>query len=185
MTGSSAPPDKTGPLRAAVAPDAMRAAMRLRRPVFRDPWDSPGDMGFAYLIVSIVNPLLLYLGAQGLGVAGLDSRWPLGVFMAAGLVGGVGLVTIVGRERSSLSVDVVAVAVWLFLGLVIAPLVGLALPAGVAVACYGAMLGAIFILVRFWGRFPAAFHRSLSWPTTWSLLALFFSYTWHELFLYP
>lgn len=185
MTGSERPTEPASPLRAALAPDAIRAALTLSRPVFRDPWDSPGDMFFAFLMISIINPLLLAAGAQALGVVGLDPRWPLGVFMAAGLVGGAGLVTIVGRERTSLSVDVVAVAAWLILGLLVAPLLGLALPPGVALTLYGLLLVGILVLVRRFGRWETAFHRSLSWPMTWSLLALFFGYTWHALMLYP
>ena len=38
-------PDSTPTLRSALAPDALREAMVVRRPVFADPWDSTVDMG--------------------------------------------------------------------------------------------------------------------------------------------
>jgi hypothetical protein len=39
--------------------------------------------------------------------------------------------------------------------------------------------------VRRFGRWETDFLRSLSWPITWTLLAVFFAYTAHELLMYP
>jgi hypothetical protein len=101
------------------------------------------------------------------------------------VVGAAGYITIVGRARSSLSVDVLAIAAWVLLGLLVAPIVGLALPVGVALACYGVLLLGIFVFVRQFGRWETDFVRSLSWPVTWTLLALLFAYCAYELLLYP
>lgn len=139
----------------------------------------------SYLAVSVVSPLLLFCGAELTSrVFGLDSRWPLGLFMAAGLVGAAGFITIVGRERTSLSIDLLAIAAWLLLGIVVAPLLGLALPPGAALASYGVLLLVILFLVRRFGRWETDFRRTLSWPVTWTLLALFFAYSWYELAFY-
>jgi hypothetical protein len=179
-------PQKESSLRAALQPAALRAALKPGRPVFRDPWDSPGDMFLCYLAVSVISPWLLFAGAALMSlIFGLDSRWPVGLFMAAGLVGAAGFMTIVGRERTSLSVDVLAIAAWLLLGLVIAPPLGLALPPGAALACYGTLLLLILFVIRRFGRWETDFRRTLSWPVTWSLLALLFAYSWHELVFYP
>jgi hypothetical protein len=92
--------------------------------------------------------------------------------------------TIVGRERTRLAVDVLTIAAWLLLGLVVAPVIGLAPPKGVAIACYAVFLGAIFTYVLFFGRWSTAFLRTVSWPVTWSLLAAFFAYCAHQLVIY-
>lgn len=172
-------------LRAALQPAALRAALRPRRPVFRDPWDSPVDMFFCYLAVSVIGPWLLFGGAEMASlVFGLDSRWPVGLFMVAGLVGAAGFMTVVGRERTGLSVDILAIAAWFLLGLVVAPPLGLALPPGAALACYGILLLGILIVVRRFGRWETDFRRTLSWPAIWGLLALLFAYSWHQLVFY-
>jgi hypothetical protein len=70
-----------------------------------------------YVAVSFIDPLLLYCGGElTSSIFGFGSRWPLGNFMAAALVGAAGFITIVGRERTSLSVDVLAITAWLLLG---------------------------------------------------------------------
>ncbi len=117
-------------------------------------------------------------------IFGLDSRWPLGTYMAAGLVGAAGFITIVGSERINLTVDLVAIAAWLVLGIVIAPLLGLALPPAAALVGYGVVLLAILLVVRRFGHWETDFRRTLSWPVTWSVLALFFAYSWHQLAFY-
>lgn len=117
-------------------------------------------------------------------IFGLDSRWPIGLFMAAGLVGAAGFMTVVGRERTSLSVDILAIAAWLLLGLVVAPPIGLALPPGPALASDGVLLLGILFVVRRFGNWETDFHRTLSWPVIWSLLALLFAYIWHQLIFY-
>lgn len=117
-------------------------------------------------------------------IFGFSSHWRLGVFMAAALVGAAGFMTIVGRERTRLSVDVLAIMAWVVLGLVVAPIVGLAPPAGVAVAIYVALLLLIFVYVLFVGRWHTAFLRTVSWPVTWSLLALLFAFSAYRLILY-
>ena len=117
-------------------------------------------------------------------VFGLDSRWPLGIFMAAGLVGAAGFITIFGRERTNLSVDLLAITAWLLLGLVVAPLIGLALPPWAALASYGVVLLILLLVVRRFGRWESDFRRTLSWPVTWSLLGLLFAYTSHQLLFY-
>jgi hypothetical protein len=177
--------EKASSLRAALQPAALRAALKPSRPVFRNPWDSTVDMFCCYLAVSLIDPLLLFLGGEVTSsVFGFNSRWPLGVFMAAALVGAAGFMTIVGRERTSLSVDVLAITTWLFLGLVVAPILGLAVSPGAAIASYGVLLVVILVFVRSFGRWEMEFRRSLSWPATWSLLALFFAYSAHQLVLY-
>ncbi len=118
-------------------------------------------------------------------IFGFSSRWPLGVYIAAALVGAAGFMTIVGRERTTLAVDFLAVAAWLVLGLVVAPVVGLAPPPGVAIACYAALLMAIFVYVVSFGRWQTAFVRTVSWPVTWSALAAFFAFSAYHLILYP
>jgi hypothetical protein len=139
-----------------------------------------------YLAVSFIGPLLLWAGGALIGdIVGFGSRWPLGVFMAAALVGAAGFITIVGRERTSLSVDLLAITVWLLLGLVVAPVLGLALPIGAAIASYAALLLAIFVYVLRFGRWQTAFLHTVSWPVTWSVLALFFAWSTHQLILYP
>jgi hypothetical protein len=138
-----------------------------------------------YLAVSFIDPLLLWAGGELMSsIFGFGSRWPLGLFMAAALVGAAGFMTIVGRERTSLSVDFLAITAWLVLGLVVAPIVGLAPPTGVAIACYAVLLLGILLYVLRIGRWETAFVRTVSWPLTWSLLALFFAFSAHRLLLY-
>jgi hypothetical protein len=178
-------PNDTSSLRAALAPAALREALVPRRPVFANPWDSSADMFACYVAVSFVDPLLLWCGGNVMGdIFGFSSHWRLGVFMAAALVGAAGFITIVGRERTRLSVDVLTIAAWLLLGLVVAPILGLALPAGVALACYAVLLLIIFVYVLRFGRWQTAFFRTVSWPLTWSFLALFFAFLAHRLILY-
>lgn len=173
-------------LRAALQPPALRAALVPRRPVFGNPWDSPVDMFACYLAVSLMEPLLLWAGGKLMGdIFGFGSHWPLGVFIAAAVVGAAGFMTIVGRERTSLTVDVLAISAWLLLGLVVAPILGLAPPVGVAIGCYGALVLVIFAYVRLVGRFRTAFLRTVTWPFTWSLLAAFFAFSAYRLLLYP
>jgi hypothetical protein len=90
----------------------------------------------------------------------------------------------VGRERTRLSVDVLAITAWLLLGLVVAPILGLALTAGPAIACYAVLLLAILVYVLRFGRWETAFLHTLSWPVTWSLLALFFAFASYELIFF-
>jgi hypothetical protein len=76
----STEPDSTPTFRAALAPDAVREAMVLRRPVFANPWDSTVDMGACYLAVAVVDPLLLWIGGKLMGaIFSFSSRWPLPV----------------------------------------------------------------------------------------------------------
>jgi hypothetical protein len=136
--------------------------------------------------ISVANPLVLWAGGELMSsIFGFGSRWRLGLFMAASLVGAAGFMTIVGRERASLSVDILAITAWLALGLVIAPVLGLAPPTGVAVASYGVLLLAILVFVLGFGRWETPFLHTLTWPLTWSLLALFFAYSAYRLILYP
>lgn len=178
-------PESTSSVRAALAPSALRAALIPRRPVFANPWDSTVDMFACYVAVSVIDPLLLWCGGKLMGsIFGFGSRWPLGLFMIAALVGAAGFMTIVGRERTRLSVDVLAIAAWILLGLVVAPVVGLAPPIGVAIAFYAVLLAVTFVFVLRFGRWEAGFLRTLSWPVTWSLLAVFFAFSAHRLILF-
>jgi hypothetical protein len=136
--------------------------------------------------VAAVDPFLLWAGGKVMGsIFGFDSHWPLGVFMVAALVGAAGFITIVGRERTRLSVDVVTIAAWLILGFVIAPIIGLAPPPAVAIILYGVLLLAIFVYVLGFGRWEIPFLHTVTWPLTWSLLALLFAFSFHRLLLYP
>jgi hypothetical protein len=117
-------------------------------------------------------------------IFGFGSHWRLGVYIAAALVGAAGFMTIVGRERTGLSVDILAISAWLLLGLVVAPVLGLAPGTAAAIACYAALLLAIFLYVRSVGRWRTAFLRTVSWPLTWSLVAAAFAYAAYELILY-
>ena len=172
-------------LRAALAPSVLREAMVPRRPVFANPWDSTEAMFACFAAVSVFDPLLLWCGGELMAaIFGFSSHWRLGVFMAAALVGAAGFMTIVGRERTSISVDVLAITAWVVLGLVVAPIVGLAPPAGVAIAIYAVLLLLTFGYVVFVGRWQTGFLRTVSWPITWSLLALFFAYSAYKLILY-
>ncbi|MBV9714543.1 MAG: hypothetical protein JOZ64_04125, partial [Solirubrobacterales bacterium] len=141
-------PQHPSSLRAALSPSALREAAVLRRPAFGNPWDSTEDMFACLAAVSVFDPLLLWCGGELMGaIFGFSSHWPIGVFLVAAVVGAAGFITIVGRERTRLSVDVLAIAGWVVLGLVVAPVVGLAPPAGVAIAIYAVLLLAIFIFV--------------------------------------
>jgi hypothetical protein len=179
-------PEPTSPLRAALQPSALRAALVPRRPVFENPWDSEVDIFACYVAVSVLDPLLLFCGGKLMSsIFGFGSRWPLGVFLAAALVGAAGFITITGRERTSLSVDVLAITAWVLLGLVVAPVLGLALPSGAAIASYGVLLLLILLYVLRFGHWQTAFLRTVSWPVTWSLLALVFALSAHQLVFYP
>jgi hypothetical protein len=135
--------------------------------------------------VSVIDPLLLWCGGKLMGaIFDFSSRWPLGLFMVAALVGAAGFMTIVGRERTSLSVDILAISTWVVLGLIVAPILGLAFSRVVAVICYAILLLAILVYVLRFGRFETAFLRTVSWPITWSLLALFFAFSAYRLILF-
>ena len=177
--------DHSTSLRAALQPAALRAALVPRRPVFANPWDSAADMFACVVAVSFLEPLLLWGGGKLMGaIFGFGSRWHTGVFMAAALVGAAGFMTIVGRQRTSLSVDFVAITAWVLLGLVIAPILGLAPPTGVAIAAYAVLLLATFIYVLRFGRWQTAFLTTVTWPITWSALAVFFAFCAYRLILY-
>jgi hypothetical protein len=179
-------PEDTSSVRAALQPSALRAALVPRRPVFGNPWDSETDIFACYAAVSIIDPLLLWGGGEVMSsIFGFGSHWPLGVFLAAALVGAAGFITITGRKRTSLSVDVLAITAWVVLGLVVAPVLGLALPRGAAIASYGVLLLAILLYVLRFGRWETAFLRTVSWPVTWSSLALLFALSAHQLIFYP
>jgi hypothetical protein len=179
-------PENTSSVRAALEPSALRAALVPRRPVFGNPWDSEGDMFACYAAVSVIDPLLLWAGGElTSAIFGFDSRWPLGVFLAAALVGASGFITITGRKRTSLSVDVLAITAWLVLGVVVAPVIGLALPSWAAIVSYGVLLLVILMYVLRFGHWETAFLRTVSWPVTWSLLALVFALSAHQLVFFP
>jgi hypothetical protein len=164
----------------------MRAALIPRRPVFGNPWESEAEMFFCFLAVSVVDPLLLWCGGELMSaIFGFGTHWRLGVFMAAALVGAAGFITIEGRQRTNLSVDILAITAWVLLGLVIAPILGLALPTAAAIACYAVLLLVVLVYVLRFGRWETPFLSTLSWPVTWSLLALFFAFSAHRLLLYP
>lgn len=178
-------PDGGGSLRAALEPAALRAALVPRRPAFANPWDSYSDMAACYLAIAIADPLLLWAGGKLMGsIFGFSSHWHLGVFLIAALVGAAGFMTIVGRERTRLAVDVVTIAAWVLLGLVVAPVLGLAPSIVAAIICYGVLLAATFIYVIGFGRWRTGFIRTLSWPVTWSLLAVAFGFCAYRLVLY-
>lgn len=175
----------TSSLRAALEPAALRAALVPHRPVFGNPWDSPGRMFSCYIAVSCIDPLLLWAGGKLMGsIFSFSAHWPLGVFMAAALVGAAGFITIEGREHASVSVDVLAIGAWLVLGLVVAPAIGLALASGAAIACYAVLLLSVFVYVLRVGQWQRAFARTLSWPVTWSSLALLFAFAAYRLALF-
>jgi hypothetical protein len=172
-------------LREALAPGALRAAMVPRRPVFANPWDSEADMFACCVAIAFVDPFLLFLGGELMGsIFGFGSHWHLGVFMVAALVGAAGFMTIVGRERTNLAVDVLTVGAWIVLGLVVAPILGLALAIVPAIICYGVLLLAVFAYVLRFGRWQTSFLRPITWPVTWSILALFFAFSAYRLILY-
>lgn len=171
--------------REALTPAALREALVPRRPVFANPWDSTEGMFACLTAVSIFNPLLLWGGGKLMGaIFGFSSRWPIGVFMVGALVGAAGFITIVGRQRTRISVDVLAIAAWVVLGLIVAPIVGLAPPVVVAIILYAVLLLVVFAFVLLAGRWQTAFLRTVSWPLTWSLLALFFAWAAYRLILY-
>jgi hypothetical protein len=175
----------TSPLRAALAPSALREALIPTRPVFGNPWDSSVDMFACCVAVSVANPLLLWCGGELMGsIFNFSSHWHLGVFIAAAVVGAAGFITIVGRERTRLAVDVLAIGAWIVLGLVVAPILGLALSPAAAIICYAALLLVTFAYVLRFGRWQTAFLRTLSWPITWTLLAVFFAFSAYRLVLY-
>ncbi len=178
-------PDSTPTLREALAPDALREALVVRRPVFADPWDSTADMGACYLAIAVIDPFLLWVGGKLMGaIFSFSSRWPLGVFMVAALVGAAGFITIVGRKRTGITVDILTITAWVVLGLIVAPIIGLALSPVPAIIVYAVMLAGIFVYVLRFGHFDVAFLRTISWPITWSLVALFFAFCAHALVLY-
>jgi hypothetical protein len=142
-------------------------------------------MFFCFLAVSVIDPFLLWAGGELISsIFGFGSRWLLGLFIAAALVGAAGFITILGRERSSLSVDVLAVSAWLLLGLVVAPVLGLALPTGAAIACYAVLLLGILMYVLRFGRWEIPILHTLSWPVIWSLLAAFFAFASYRLIFF-
>jgi hypothetical protein len=185
MEASGTEHHDTSPLRAALEPAALRAALVPGRPVFANPWDSSVDMFACCVAVAFADPLLLWAGGELMSaIFGFSSHWRLGVFMVAAVVGAAGFITIVGRERTRLSVDVLAITAWVVLGLVVAPVLGLAPPTWVAIACYGVMLLGIFVYVLRFGRWETAFLRTVSWPVTWTTLALFFAFCAYRLIFY-
>jgi hypothetical protein len=172
-------------LREALAPAALREALVPRRPVFANPWDSTEGMFSCFAAVSLFDPLLLWCGGELMGaIFGFSSHWRLGVFMVGALVGAAGFITIVGRQRTRITVDVLAIATWVVLGLIVAPIVGLAPPVGVAIALYAALLLIVLAFVLFAGRWQTAFLRTISWPITWSVLAVFFAWAAYRTILY-
>jgi hypothetical protein len=178
-------PHQTSSFRAALDPSALKEALTLRRPVFDNPWDSTEDIFACYIAVSLVDPLLLWCGGKLMSaIFGFGSHWSLGVFMVAALVGAAGFMTIVGRERTRLAVDVLTIAAWVVLGLIIAPVVGLAPTALVAIILYAVLLVGILGYVVTIGRFQTAFIRTLGWPATWSLLGVFFAFAAYRLILF-
>jgi hypothetical protein len=179
-------PKTKGSVSEALAPSALRAALVPRRPVFGNPWDSPPDMFACVVAVGVAIPLLLWAGGALMSsLFGFGSRWSLGVYIAAALVGAAGFMTIAGRIRTRLSVDILAVTAWVLLGLVVAPVLGLAPPKGAAIASYGVLLLAILGYVLVFGRWQTAFIRTVTWPLTWSLLAAFFAFSAYRLLVYP
>ncbi|HYB29802.1 MAG TPA: hypothetical protein VEF89_24550 [Solirubrobacteraceae bacterium] len=180
----------TGPqhpttFRDALAPAALREALVLRRPVFGNPWDSTEGMFACFFAVSVFDPLLLWGGGALMGaIFGFSSHWHLGVYMVAALVGAAGFITIVGRRRTRISVDFLAITAWVVLGLIVAPIIGLAPPVGVAIALYAVVLIGILAYVLLAGQHERAFVRTVSWPVTWTVLALFFAWAAYRLILY-
>jgi hypothetical protein len=178
--------DDSASLRSALSPSSLRAALVPTRPVFANPWDSTIDMFACYVAVSVINPFLLWGGGALMGkIFSFNSHWPVGVYMIASLVGAAGFMTIVGRERTRLSVDVLTISGWLLLGFVVAPIIGLAPSHTAAIICYAVLLVLIFAYVISVGRWQTGFLRTLTWPVTWSALALLFAWIAHALVLYP
>ncbi len=178
-------PDHQSSLRAALAPAALRAALVPSRPVFGNPWDSEVDMFSCFVAVGLIDPFLLFLGGKLMGaIFGFGSHWHLGIFMIGALVGAAGFMTIVGRQRTRLSVDVLTIAAWVALGLIVAPVIGLAFSNLAAIILYGILLLANLVYVLRFGRWETAFARTVSWPITWTLLALFFAFSAYRLIFY-
>jgi hypothetical protein len=181
----STDPQNPPSLRNALEPSALRAALVPRRPVFANPWDSTADMFACYIAVGVIDPLLLWAGGDLMGdIFGFDSHWKLGVFMLAALVGAAGFMTIVGRERTRLAVDVVTIAAWFVLGLIVAPIFGLALSTIPAIILYVILLAVTFAYVIGVGRWQKSFLTTLTWPASWSLVAVFFAFIAYRLILY-
>jgi hypothetical protein len=179
-------PDDDTSLREALSAPALRAALVPHRPVFANPWESPIDIFACYVAVSVVGPLLLWGGGALTGlIFGFGSHWRLGVYIAAALVGAAGFMTIVGRRRARLSVDVLAIAAWLALGFVVAPILGLAPGTAAAIVCYAILVLAIFVFVLGVGRMQTPFLRTVTWPVTWTSFAALFAFIAYELILYP
>jgi hypothetical protein len=180
--------DDQSSLRAALQPDALRAALIPQRPVFANPWDNTVDMFACYFAISVIGPILLWAGGHAMGsLFGFSSHWKLGLFIAAGLVGGAGFMTIVGRRRTRLAVDVLAITAWVLLGVVVAPIIGLDLSTAAALVCYAVLLLLTLGYVIAVGQFERGvrgFISTLSWPVTWSLLAVFFAFTAYRLLLF-
>jgi hypothetical protein len=177
--------DEPTSLREALRPAALRAGLRPARPVFANPWDKPADMFACYVAVSVLVPFLLWAGGKLMGqIFSFSSHWRLGVFIAAGVVGAAGFMTIVGRERTRLAVDVLAIAAWGVLGFIVAPILGLDLSTIAAIICYAVLLALTVGYVLAAGRWKTAFYRTLSWPITWSLLAAFFAWSAYRLLLF-
>lgn len=180
-SGQQQPPT----LREALTPAALREALVYRRPVFANPWDSTEGMFSCFAAVSVFNPLLLWCGGELMGaIFGFGSHWHIGVFMVASLVGAAGFITIIGRQRTRVTVDVLTIATWVVLGLIVAPIVGLAPPVVVAIILYAVLLLLVFAFVMFAGRWQTAFLRTISWPITWSLLAVFFAWASYKTIFY-
>lgn len=138
-----------------------------------------------YTAVCLIEPLLLWAGGALMGtIFGFSSHWHLGLYILAELAGAAGFITIVGRQRTRVAVDVLAITAWLLLGLVVAPVIGLAPPIGVSIACFAVLLVANFAYVLRFGKWERAFIRTLSWPITWTLLAVFFAFCAYRLILY-
>jgi hypothetical protein len=179
-------PNDESSLREALSGPALRAALVPHRPVFANPWDSPTDIFACYVAVTVVSPLLLWGGGAVTAlIFGFGSRWRLGVYIAAALVGAAGFMTIVGRRRSSLSVDVLAITAWLVLGFLVAPILGLAPGTAGAIVSYAILLLGIFVFVLGVGRWQTTFLRTVTWPVTWSALAALFAFIAFQLILYP
>ncbi len=169
--------EDTTSLREALSPSALRSALAPQRPVFANPWDSTPDIFACYLAVSLVDPFLLWAGGKLMGpIFGFGTHWHLGVFMFAAVVGAAGFMTIVGRQRSNLSVDFIAVTAWILLGIVLAPILGLGLSTVPAIICYAVLLLANFVFVLSFGRWRRELVQMVTWPTMWSLLALLFAF---------
>ncbi len=175
-------------LRAALTPDALRAALRPQRPVFANPWDSTQDMYACYFAIAVIGPFLLWAGGKAMGnLFSFTTHWKLGLFIAANVVGAAGFMTIVGRQRSRLAVDVLAIAAWVLLGFVVAPIIGLDFSTVAAIVCYAVLLLLTLGYVLAAGRFEGGirtFITTLSWPVSWTLLAVFFAFTAYRLILF-